>query len=54
MAIAIPLAAKLERELAEYKIYIQQSFSGFPEYMFIDSRERKLTNNAIKNMFKRL
>ncbi|MFD1676456.1 tyrosine-type recombinase/integrase [Alicyclobacillus fodiniaquatilis] len=54
VAIAIPMAAKLERELAKYKIYIQQRFSDLPEYVFVDSRGRKLTNNAIKNMFKRL
>ncbi|MFB5191717.1 tyrosine-type recombinase/integrase [Alicyclobacillus fastidiosus] len=54
MAIAIPTAAKLERELAEYKVYIQQRFSDLPEYVFVDSRGRKLTDNAIKNMFKRL
>ncbi|WP_026962308.1 tyrosine-type recombinase/integrase [Alicyclobacillus herbarius] len=54
VAVAIPMVAKLQQELAEYKVYIEQRFPELPEYVFVDSRGRKLSDNAIKTMFKRL
>lgn len=51
---SIPVTAKLQKELAEYKIFTSQHFSKIPEYVFTDANGQALTDNAVKNVFKRL
>lgn len=51
---SVPITDKLVKELAEFKIYCQQKFCTPSEYVFTNSRNRRLTENAIKCVFKRL
>lgn len=51
---SIPLAEKLKKELAEYKIFCEQWFGTQSEYVFTDADNRQLTPNAVKCVFKRL
>lgn len=51
---SIPMSEKLRKEMREYQIFCERYFKELPEYVFIDNQGVKLTDNAIKNMFKRL
>ncbi|MEW9674145.1 tyrosine-type recombinase/integrase [Ammoniphilus sp. 3BR4] len=51
---SIPMTIKLKKELAEYKLFLEQSFEDSPAYLFTDKDGQPLTANAIKNIFKRL
>lgn len=51
---SIPVADKLIKELAEYRIFCEQHFRGLGEYVFVNTYNRKLSTNAVKCVFKRL
>lgn len=51
---SVPMSEKLRKELREYKIFCERYFKEIPEYVFTDNQGGQLTDNAIKNMFKRL
>lgn len=52
----IPITDKLIRELSSYKLYCQQNFGehNLNEYIFTNRENKKLTTNAVQNIFKRL
>lgn len=55
VARTVPMTEKLIRELKELKLYKECHFERTEEqYVFADAKNRKLTENAIKNVFKRL
>lgn len=54
MQNSIPMVVKLAKEVAEYKVFCQQSFKELPEYVFTNKQGKQLTDNAVKNIFKRL
>lgn len=51
---SVPMALKLNKELAEYRNFVDQHFGYIPEFLFTDLRGQQMTTNAIKNIFKRL
>ncbi|PGS53852.1 tyrosine-type recombinase/integrase [Bacillus sp. AFS041924] len=51
---SIPLAEKLIKELAEYKVFCQQYFKEPSTHVFINKNNNPMTTDAVKNMFKRL
>lgn len=51
---SIPMTAKLKKELAEYKLFVDQYFKKETEYVFTTAYSKKLSENAVKCMFKRL
>lgn len=51
---SLPLTEKLKKELSDYKAYCEQYLNNLPEYIFTNSQGKKLTDNAIKCVFKRL
>lgn len=51
---SIPLIEKLKKELAEYRIFCEQTFGRIPDYVFVDKDGKQLTPNAVKCVFKRL
>lgn len=52
---SIPTTTKLQKELAEFKVFNQQNFKNKEiEYVFTDAQNRQLSPNAIKCVFKRL
>lgn len=50
----IPIAEPLKKELQEYRIYCEREFNGLPEYVFVNRKAERLTENAVQNIFKRL
>ncbi|MEE6451723.1 tyrosine-type recombinase/integrase [Gottfriedia acidiceleris] len=52
----IPITEKLIKELSAYKVYCEQFFGAenINENVFADLHNKKLTPNAVKNVFKRL
>lgn len=51
---SIPMTEKLKKELMEYKTYCEQTFESLSEYVFTNRKNEKLTDNAVKCIFKRL
>ncbi|GED25195.1 tyrosine recombinase XerC [Brevibacillus agri] len=51
---SIPITEKLIKELCEYRVYCEQTFGEVPQYVFTDVEGKKLTDNAVKCVFKRL
>lgn len=51
---SIPMSERLRKEMREYRIFCDRYFEELPEYVFTDNQGQQLTDNAIKNMFKRL
>jgi len=51
---SIPMLGKLKQELAEYKVFVEQTLGNTPEYVFTDSHGVRLTDNGVKCIFKRL
>jgi len=51
---SIPMNEKLKKELREYNIYCKQLFIDVPLYVFSDKKGKQLSDNAVKNVFKRL
>lgn len=52
---SIPVTEKLSKELAEYRVFCEQYFSGQElEFVFTDKKNQQLSPNAIKCQFKRL
>ena len=52
----IPITEKLVKELSSYKLYCEQHFGAenLSEYVFTNRYNKKLTPNAVQNIFKRL
>jgi integrase/recombinase XerD len=50
----IPVAEPLKKELQEYRIYCEREFKILPEYVFVNRKAERLTENAVQNIFKRL
>lgn len=50
----LPIVPKLKTELLEWRIYCEREFGRIPEYVFINRRGSKVTENAIACVFKRL
>jgi integrase/recombinase XerD len=51
---SIPITHKLIQELAEYKVFCQQIFPELSNHVFINRENTPLTEDAVKNVFKRL
>lgn len=52
---SIPMTDKLKKELAEFKVFVEQNFENQEiEYVFTNAQNKQLTPNAIKCVFKRL
>lgn len=51
---SVPITDKLIRELCEYRLYCEQNFKELSDYVFVNSRNMKLTENAVQMVFKRL
>ncbi|MBU9720537.1 MULTISPECIES: tyrosine-type recombinase/integrase [Bacillaceae] len=54
MTQTIPLAEKLVKELSAYKLYCETYFGEVNEYVFTNIRNKRMTDEAVKNVFKRL
>ncbi|WP_078408719.1 tyrosine-type recombinase/integrase [Priestia abyssalis] len=52
----IPITGKLVKELSAYKVYCEQFFGieNLNDYVFTNRYNKKLTPNAVQNVFKRL
>lgn len=50
----IPMAEPLKKELQEYKIFCDHQFQTLPDYIFVNRKGERLTENAVQNIFKRL
>jgi len=52
---SIPLTEKLVKELAEYRMYCEQTFEQLSDYVFVSKRSNdRLSEQSVKCMFKRL
>lgn len=51
---SIPITEKLVKELAEYKVFCQQHFPDLSDHVFVNRENKPLTEDAVKNVFKRL
>lgn len=52
---SIPLTGKLKKELAEYRVFLQQIFKDQDlNYVFTSARNKQITHTAVKNVFQRL
>lgn len=51
---SIPLTTKLIKELCEYRIYCERFFGVLPDFVFTNREGNKLTENALKCIFKHL
>lgn len=51
---SLPLTNKLKKELSDYKVYCEQHFGKLPENIFTTNKRTKLSENAVKCVFKRL
>ncbi|UMZ73103.1 tyrosine-type recombinase/integrase [Natranaerofaba carboxydovora] len=51
---SIPMTEKLKKELLEYKAYCERTFDKLSDYVFTNRENKKLTDNAVKCIFKRL
>lgn len=51
---SIPLATKLRKELAEYRLFCEKYFEYVPEYVFTNERGKQITPEAVGTMFKKL
>jgi site-specific recombinase XerD len=54
IASSIPMTDKLKSEFLEYRLFVEQYFDQLPEYVFTDRNGKKLTENAVKCIFKHL
>lgn len=45
---------KLKKEFCEFKVFVAQNFRELPEYVFTDRKGMKVTDNAMKCIFKHL
>jgi integrase/recombinase XerD len=51
---SIPITHKLVQELAEYKVFCQKIFPELSDHVFVNRENTPLTEDAVKNVFKRL
>lgn len=51
---SVPLTDKIIKELLEYKMVCERNFSSLNEHVFVNRYNKKLTENAVQNIFKRL
>jgi len=51
---SVPLTDKIMKEFLEYKMFTERNFSSLNEYVFVNRYNKKLTENAVQNVFKRL
>lgn len=54
MSSSIPMTERLKKELAEYRILVEQHFGQLGEYVFTNYKNKQLTPNAVKMIFKHL
>lgn len=54
IASTIPMTHKLQKELAEYKVFLEHHLATLSEFVFVNSRGKQLSDNAVQNVFKRL
>ncbi|WP_026701718.1 tyrosine-type recombinase/integrase [Salibacterium aidingense] len=50
----IPVTEKLLKEMAEYRMFCERYFNETSEYVFVNLKNERLTENAVQNIFKRL
>lgn len=50
----VPIVPKLKTELLEWRLYCEREFGRLPEYVFINRQGKRLSENAVANVFKRL
>jgi len=50
----IPMAESLRIALQGYHIFCEKEFGTLPEYVFVNRKCERLTENAVQNIFKRL
>lgn len=51
---SVPVTVKLNKELCEYKLFVERFSKGLSEFVFTDSQGERLTENGVKCIFKRL
>ncbi len=51
---SVPITSKLKKELSQYHIYCQHVFDKMPKYVFVNAKGKKITENTIKSMFRKL
>ncbi len=51
---SVPLTTRVIQELLEYRMFCERNFNGLGEYVFVNIFNKKLTENAVQNVFKRL
>jgi len=51
---SIPVTEKLKKELCTYRVYLEKTFGRLPEHVITDRRGHRLTEGAVKCVFKRL
>lgn len=50
----VPMSGKLKQELLEYRIYCEKFFGSLPKYVFVNRTGEQMTDDAVKNIFKRV
>lgn len=50
----VPITSKVVQELLEYKLYVEDFFFDINEYVFVNRYNKRLTENAVNNVFQRL
>ncbi|BBU38086.1 tyrosine recombinase XerC [Aeribacillus pallidus] len=51
---SIPITEKLAKELAAYKVFCERHFKNLSEYVFVDRKNKKMTENALTIIFQNL
>jgi integrase/recombinase XerD len=51
---SIPITEKLAKELAAYKVFCERHFKNLSEYVFVDRKNQKMTENALAIVFQNL
>lgn len=50
----IPITSRVIQELLEYKLFLEHTFNDLCDYVFVNRYNKKLTVNAVNNIFQRL
>ena len=51
---SIPITEKLAKELAAYKVFCEKYWKNLSEYVFVDRKNQKMTENALTIVFQNL
>ncbi|WP_018924406.1 tyrosine-type recombinase/integrase [Salsuginibacillus kocurii] len=54
MVNTLPITDKLTKDLAEYRMFCESHFGALSDYVFVNQKNERLTENAVQNVFKYL